>query len=397
MFGRANSAGSAVAAYATSVAKALSDAAEPIGTARTNLLTKADEIELGDLHVTNAWVVLIKPIPMTAEKAEKLQKDAIAAQSVVNGLLLAVGDADDAAAASVQTAAEGHGFVLKNPTIPFLPGAIKPSDEVPNPRFPTGLMQQSLVRSEDMGVTVRETTKHEDKEGNRVTTIHMQDGSKQVTMEMNPYRGPVATQRVNEVQVSHIDKDGKPISKTVSWEEFTGTKVTSTTWADGTNLYAQEWPDGYSEARVTTADGRSGLVPKDSPFFTHPVATSVGGAMSGIDEYAKRGGGIPSVSADDVKKIGVGAKFAGPAIGIGTAIYDVAAAGEGEKCAAAISGAFGVGGSALGGWGGAGLGALGGAGVGSVPLAIGGAATGAVAGSWVGGWVGSKVAGVVCP
>ncbi|MDY6810883.1 MAG: hypothetical protein SW127_18030 [Actinomycetota bacterium] len=361
-----------------------------------SLLAKADEIDSGDLWVTNAWVVLIKAAPMSAEEADELAERAIAEQEVVNRMLLAVGDADEHTADAVVAAAKAHGFELPTPIIP-LPGTARPADEVPNPRDPMGLYQQTLVRSEDMGVTVRETTEHEDAEGNRVTTLHMQDGSRQEHILMNPYRGPVAASVFNDVRVLHYDRNGKEISKSRSWENFEGTKFMSTTWADGTNVYAEEWEDGYKVGRVTTADGRAGDIPADSPFFTHPALTTVGGATSGLDEYAKRGGGIPTLSGDDVKKVGVGMKFAGPALGIATTIYDVATADAGQKCEAAIAGTFGIVGSAAGGAVGGFGGAAAGAGVASAPAAVAGAAGGSMLGSWAGGWVGGKIARVVCP
>lgn len=395
MFGRANAAAAHLSDNAAAVGTATSAGAGPLGDARASLLAKANDIDAGDLWVTDDWVVLIKAAPLSADEAETLADRAVAEQVVVNRFLLAVGDADEETANSIVAAASAHGFEIPRSIIP-LPGTSRPADEVPNPQNPMGLYQQALVRSEDMGVTVRETTKHEDAVGNRVTTMHMQDGSRQEHILMNPYRGPVAASVFNDVRVLHYDRNGNEISKSRSWENFEGTKFMTTTWADGTTVHAEEWEDGYKVARVSTADGRTGEIPADSPFFTHPGLTTVGGAMSGLDEYATRGGGIPTLSADDVKKVGVGAKFAGPALGIATAIYDVATADAGQRCEAAISGTFGVVGGAVAGTAGGALGAAAGMGAASAPAAVGGAAVGGTLGSWAGGWVGQKVAGVVC-
>ncbi|OBA36429.1 hypothetical protein A5777_18710 [Gordonia sp. 852002-10350_SCH5691597] len=391
MFGRASDAGSALSDEAGDIGRALSDCAEPLTKTRNALQAKADELDSGDLEVTDAWVVLLKARSMTVEKAEALHDRAISEQIVLNELLLAVGDADDAASNSLLSAAEKHGFEIPNPLIP-IPGLVRPRDEVPNPRSLSGLHQQVLVRAEDMAVTVREASESLDEQGNKVKTLFMQDGSRQIMTEMNPYRGSVASQRMNEVVIKHLDKDGQEVSVSSSWEEFDGTKINSTKFSDGTLIYAQEWADGYREARVTTADGRSGLINSDSSFFTHPVPSAVGGALSGIQTHADRGGGLPMISSEQVSKVGAGAKFAGPAIGVATTIYDVATAESGDKCDAAISGALGVVGGVVGGAAGAGLGAAA-AGGGAVPGAIGGSTLG----GWAGGWIGTKVGAVVCP
>lgn len=353
MFGRTSVVAAGVADFAEAVGNAIAAGAEPIGSARRALLSKADDVDAGELGVTDAWVVVIDPAEMTAEEADRMESLAIAEQAEINRLLLAVGAADDDVAKAIETAAAKHGFVnpaASSPVPLLIPGLTKPGDEVPNPASQLGLYQQSLVRAEDMGVTVREVTEHEDQEGNRVKTMYMQDGSRQVVMQMNPYRGPVATQRMNEIRAVHYDKTGQVTSSTSSWEEFDGKKVFSVGWSDGTVLHSEEWPDGYKEARVTTADGRSGEISPDSPFFSHPVATSVGGALSGVERYVDDGRSIPKVSAAAADSVRVGAKYGGPAIGVATMVYDVATADTAhDACVAGISGVFGLAGGAAGG------------------------------------------------
>jgi hypothetical protein len=95
MFGRATDRSSAFKNYAEAFADALGSGSSAIGRARADLLDKADEIDCSPLKVTDQWVVMIDPAEMSAEKAAELQKQAEAAQSDVNVLLLTVGEADD--------------------------------------------------------------------------------------------------------------------------------------------------------------------------------------------------------------------------------------------------------------------------------------------------------------
>ena len=61
MFDRANRETSKFSDYANRVATALRNGSGPLGAARTALLNKTDQIDHGELHVTDSWVVLIKP------------------------------------------------------------------------------------------------------------------------------------------------------------------------------------------------------------------------------------------------------------------------------------------------------------------------------------------------
>lgn len=129
-----------------------------------------------------------------------------------------------------------------------------------------------------------------------------------------------------------------------------------------------------------------GQISSDNPYFSHPVATSVGGALSGVERYVGDGRSIPKVSAAAADSIRVGAKYGGPAIGVATTIYDVATADAAhDACVAGISGVFGLAGGAAGGAGG---------GFFFGPL---GAAGGGTLGGFGGSWVGAKVGQAVCP
>ncbi|MFE0751106.1 hypothetical protein [Gordonia sp. NPDC058843] len=388
-FRRANNSSTDLASFAASVGSALSEGAYSLGKARTNLLTKAEAVDASKLWVTDAWVVLIDPTELSLEEADRLAEEANKQQGAVNQLLLAVDSADDSVAQAVQSAAGKHGWTnpIANTFVP-IPGLVPPTDQVPNPSTFLGLQQQLMVRAEDMAMTVRATEKFEDNQG-RHKILYMQDGTRQVITEWNPYRGSMPSMKLFETTVKHYGRGGETISTSYSWEDLSGTKRFSTTWADGTTAYAEEWEDGYKSGRVTTPDGRTGDIPADSPFFTHPIETTIGGVLSGVDKYVADGHSIPRVSAAAADNIGVGAKYGGPALAIGVGIYDVVVAED--KCVAGFSAALGVAGGYAGGVVGGGAFAPGG------PAAVAGAAGGSALGSWLSGWVGTKVGEAVCP
>ncbi|MGV0837399.1 hypothetical protein [Mycolicibacterium thermoresistibile] len=117
MFERAADQTGAFSEYTTAIGVALREGAGTVGAARTALLNKADEIDMsGQLHVSDQWVVLITGAKLTAEQVAALERRAQAEQSRVNGLLSAVGAADDDTAAKVTAAAQPHGFEAPDPT-----------------------------------------------------------------------------------------------------------------------------------------------------------------------------------------------------------------------------------------------------------------------------------------
>ena len=112
-------------------------------------------------------------------------------------------------------------------------------------------------------------------------------------------------------------------------------------FADGTEITMTRTPDGRCTGGVIAADGRHGVLPDE--FFTHPALTTVGGALTGLEEQAKRG--IPMLSPGSVDKLGSVAKYGGPTLGVETALYDaVTAKTFQDACVAAISGSAAVGG-----------------------------------------------------
>ena len=176
---------------------------------------------------------------------------------------------------------------------------------MPNPLTIQGLAQQGAIRAEDMGVTVRDRTEIETEEGDFITTLTMQDGSKQV----------------------------------------------------------------------------------------------ITGEFTGLDAHVGRGGSIPMLTAESVQHAGTTAKFAGPALGLAGAVYNVFAAETAtQACVGGISGVFAVGGDYLGGQ--AGVWAAGWAGLATgpaapvmVPLF---AITGALGGQYALGSMGTTIGEAIC-
>jgi uncharacterized protein YukE len=354
MFDRAHKTTTAFSDYTTAIGNALSEGAGWIGNTRMALLNKADEIDSGELHVSDHWVVLIKPAAMSAEKVAELMERVKVEQGIVNGLLLAVGEADDGTAAKVTAAAQPFGFVPPSPDGlggMMVPGVTKPADEVPNPRDHIGLFQQATIRGEDMGMIVRETSERYNKDGNFEKTLIMQDGSKHVITE---YEYDYARGVPDMVTDEHWDSNGNWISKTSSSRTPMGYHQTIINWADGTQFVGTETPDGVRTAAFTLPDGRHGVLPPDNPFFTGPFPAIAGGTLTGLEAHIDRGGRLPMVSMDAAEKIGAGAKFGGPALGILTTIYDMGVAETPyDRCVAGVAGGFGIVGDWAGGAGGA--------------------------------------------
>ena len=267
MFNRANRQTRSFSDYANAVAGGLKNGSGTIGSARTTLLNKADEIDAGPLHVDDNWVVMIDQAIMSAEQAAALLKQAQADQATVNEMLLAVGDADDETAAAAQAAGKDFGYVM--PDMNLLGGLPPPpANEVPNPRWPDGLIQQDIIRKNDMAMSVREETVKYTEDDQVVTTLIMQDGSKHVIHEWGD--------DIPHVSDAYYDKDGNFISSTMSFTNpFNNSKVTEIQWGDGTVLTMSQAPDGTVTGGVTTADGRDAPVPPE--FFSHPALTTVQG------------------------------------------------------------------------------------------------------------------------
>jgi hypothetical protein len=391
MFDRAHRETSKFSEYADDVATALRNGSGPLGDARTALLNKADQIDQGELHVTDNWVVLIKPVRMSAEKAAALLSQARSEQEIVNQMLLAVGDADEDTANAVTKAGANHGFALPNPNDPgsvLVPGQKRPGDDVPNPRTLGGMYEQDVTRGEDMATAVRETIEEDTSDGQHVTTLLMQDGSKH---KITRWGGP----EIDNVADDYYDPSGKWVVGSHSWNDpFTGVKSTSIEWADHTVFTTTITPDGTRTAGVIMPDGRQGTVPPDSPFFSHPVLTSVGGALTALDVHVSQGGGIPMLTSSSVENVGKATRYAGPVLGIATSVYDVtSAANFHEACVAGISGVMGFyGGDLSATAAAAGSTALGVPEV--APFAAGGAS---MVGGWMFGWAGAKLGEVICP
>ncbi|MDZ4269327.1 MAG: hypothetical protein U1D00_27215 [Mycobacterium sp.] len=396
MFGRADTTARRFSEYATAVAAALSGGAESIGSARTTLLAKADELDAGPLNVTDQWVVLIDPAYMSEEELAELQALALEEQAAVNGLLVAVGEADDATANAVLAAGNKFGFVQEaGPEADLagllLPVAQRPGDQVADPRSPVGMMAQEAVRSADEAQNVREVIESTDEYGNEVTTAIKQDGGKTVSYRMDPYDD---TSKMNFFMMEEFDKDGNFVARTSSWHEMVNDcDYTSITYADGSNLTMSMDPSGYRTAGFTTADGRHRAVPVE---LIDSISMGTTAGMSGLEKHIARGGSLPMITGDSVDTIGKTMKFGGPALTAATTVFDMAMADSGkDRCIALVAGVAGGGG----GWGGAELGAAAGLlGGPAAPLTVpGGAILFAFFGGLGGSQLGRFIGEVVCP
>lgn len=395
MFGRAERDATRFSEYAKAVASALSNGSGTIGTARTALLNKADQVDQGPLNVNDQWVVLVDPVRMSAEEFAKLEALAREEQGAINGLLTAVGDADDATANAVVAAGSEFGFVEAGPPKDLesmlLPTPQRPVDEVPNPRDPIGAVAQEAVRSADEAYNVREVIESTNEYGEEVTTVIKQDGSKAVTTRMDPFEWP---SKQNFFQVEEFDKNGEFVARTSSWHDLSNDcDYTSITYADGSNLTMSMDPTGHRTAGFTTAGGRHSAVPVEL-IDNISLATTTG--MSGLEKHVARGGSLPMVTAESVDNIGKAMKFGGPALTTATTVFDMVMADSGkDRCIALVAGVVGGGG----GWGGAELGAaLGGFGGIAAPVTV---PLGAIVlgglGAFGGVEMGQFIGEVVCP
>ena len=351
------------------------------------LLDHADEVDRGELSVNDMWVVLIKPARVSAEKAAQLRAQAKAEQVEINRLLFAVGDADNTTAAQVQAAAKDFGFSLPGPDDPGSlfrgPGMAPPADEVPNPMTMAGLVQQGVVSDNDMAQTVRESKEWVTGDGQVRKTLLMMDGSRHEIYEWDDY-APC-------VEDTYYDRNGKMVSSTFSQDKtnYDGTKFTSIRFTDGTEITMTRTADGTCTGGVTAADGRHGVLPDE--FFSHPALTTIGGALTGLEEQAKRG--IPMLSPQSVENLGKVGKYGGPTVGVAAALYDTVTANTFEDaCVAAISGGAGIVGAEVSGPLAAGVAT----GMGNPELAPVLAVGGDMFGGWTFGYVGGIIGNIVC-
>lgn len=383
MFRRATDRSSAFKDYAETVAGALSYGATTIGRARTDALAKAAEIDSGPLNVSDQWVVMIDPAGMSAERAAELERRAKAAQAQLNPLIVAVDEADATTSMRVVTAISGEG-INSDIAGDVSPGAFPmPIDDLPSPAEKDGRTFQEVARAQDMATTVRDITDTEDRDGNRVTTYTMMDGSTQVATEYIDQGLP--SQQVyppGTTRVLHSDKNGNWISETMTSPLEDGGIKTNVSWADGTTITMTETADGVRTGSCITADGRESVLPDE--FFTDPLPTLAGGALSGLETRA--GQGIPALTSAELDKVKLGAKWGGPAIGLATMAYNMVSADTlRDACVAGVSGTFGT------------VGSIATAGVGGAAFGPVGAFVGSLGGSWAFGYVGSVVGEVLCP
>jgi hypothetical protein len=396
MFGRAGREASTLGEYGDALASALKNGSGTIGSARNALLTKADQVDAGPLNVTDQWVVLIDPVRMSQEDLAKTQALARSEQEAINRLLSAVGDADDATANAMVAAGGKYGFVEAGPPKDLgslmVPVAQRPGDQVPNPRDPVGVVAQEAVREADQSTAIVDVSEPvKDEYGDDVTTVKMQDGSKQVMTVYDPFDWP---SKENFTSVTQYDKEGHEVSRSSSWHDMgNDCDYTTVTWPDGSTYTMSMDPSGTRSAGFQTANGRYSAVPVD---LIDKMSLVGGAGLSGLEKHVANGGSLPMVTAQSIEDVGKAAKFAGPALTVATTVFDMAMAETPhEACIALVAGAAGAGG----GWGAAEAGAA--IGLATGPLAPGAvplfAFAGALGGGYYAGELGKVVGDVVCP
>ena len=403
-FDRGFKAAAHIADGSAAVSAALVNAFHAVSRAKRDLLDVASDIEAsGKLTVDDHWVVQLAAIAWTEEEIEKARAQQAAAQTTINERVAALGLADDLQTLLASVASLGFGVTASDGILPGLLRGGPPRDEAPNPSgagLIPALQQQELQRRQWEATTPRKVNEehvaeHDGYRGYTKKTLEMQDGSRQEITTVDPLEHDFMenpnTSRRDEVSVSTFAPDGQRVSTVSSWKTPGGTKYTQTDFSSGTSILMEQTPDGLKRASIDVGDF-SRDIPTDSEFWAHPVPDTVGAAVSGLEKAAGVPDGIPSVSAATASKIEVGARYAGPAIGIATALVDVYAAPTlQDKCVAGVSSLGALGGGAGGGELGAVLGSAGG------PIGTGlGAGTGGLVFGWIGSKVGTQVGELVC-
>jgi len=388
-FGRAKRKAADVHDLTSALGAAMEQGFYGLSAAKNALLGRVADLEAGPFEVSDRWVVTLKPIEMSAELAAELIAQRNAHQTDLNPLMFAMGRADDELSDALRAAASKYGLAESDPTSSPFPGfaalSAPPASDVPMTAGLPLLDYQQQERDMDAAITVARTESSVGAHGEKTTTAFMQDGSRKVFTESSTFAGSWQ-ERPMMIQ-EDFDPDGTRVATTRTYETDSGSKVTSITYEDRTRVESTEYPNGEVRTRIYPEGKEPREIPPDGEFFTHPALTSAGGVLSAVETQSGSvmKNAIPHVVSDAVENLHYGAKYGGPALAVGTALWDVYAADSPEaKCQAAIAGAAGT----AGGWaGGAGLGAL----FGPVGAGIGG-----VGGSWVFGWVGSELGKAVC-
>lgn len=402
-FDRGFKAAAHVSDVCSAVASALTTAFHAVSRAKTDLLDAAHGVEsTGKFTVDDQWVVELAAIPWTADEIDDVRAAQREAQTVINERVVALAAADDpqtllSAVKTLGIASRGDLFGMP------LPGSLPPADEAPNPGSAGGVtahLQQDTIRRQWEASTPRKVSEehvpeHDGYQGYRRKTLEMQDGSRQeietVDPPARPWEANPNTARRDQVSVTTFDPSGKYVSTVSSYSWVDGTKNTETRFANGTTVVYTQTPSGTKTARIDVG-GYSREIPADDPLWKHPITDSVGGALTGVEKGLGEAGDIPRISAATASKVEVGARYAGPAVGIATALVDVYRAPTLEdKCVEGVAGVSGLAAGAAGGE----LGALAGSPGGPAGTGV-GAAFGSVFIGWIGSELGEQLGDVLC-
>ncbi|KZM74598.1 WXG100 family type VII secretion target [Nocardia terpenica] len=397
MFGRSGSQAAAFADIAAEIATTLDTAYHALSSVKGRIDTAVEAIENGPLWVSDAWVVLVRGNqPMAGEQGATVRRAQAAWQKVLNPLLLELSAADENAAQALVGSDKDHGLG------DFLPILGKPLDAAPDPGTAFGLTQQQRIEAEDAAVTVAAVT-DEDTGGSHVKTVTMQDGSKNVITttasyqpqpgdpaDAHPGLGPTPGAKVQTATT--YDPSGKVVGSVQTITEKDGTIRTNTSFPGKAFYSAQQKPGEQPKVELAIGPDGKPLDPaKQDVFFTHPYLTTVGGAVTGLDNRASSGKSMMLLNESEISGVKIGAKFAGPALGVATTLWDMSAARNAhDACVAGISGTLGTVGGTVAGTVGGMAGAEGG------PLAVATAAGAGMAGTWIFGKIGEQVGQAIC-
>ncbi|MGC4934320.1 hypothetical protein ACLQ3C_11635 [Gordonia sp. DT30] len=250
-FGRARREGAEVCDLADGLAGALETGYHALTTAKRNLLDKVADIEAGQFHVTDGWVVLLNPVEMSSDELRENMELRNDFQIQLNSDVITMGAADHSLATGLQTAAKKAGYVQHDPNLMELvtgSATPEPQSDVPNPLSLPGQMYQQHIRDEDAAITITGTETGTNAEGEPTKTLHMQDGSKKVFTETITYAGS-STKRPMYVE-EDFDPSGKLVATTRVYKTDFNADVTSITYADGTLVQTMKYPDGTQSGMV---------------------------------------------------------------------------------------------------------------------------------------------------
>lgn len=405
-FAHIRTAGRTIAAHAERFERSLHRAADDVARARTDALTHVAELTRSPLWVSDIWVVLIDPVPLTAEQIGELRIAQQRAQSEINELIVAVGQADRAQALAHSTPDLG---VRQAALMQLGTGSAAPDPalSVPDPYTPAGMLQMDAARRAYEATTPRASEKTTGTERDTLDVTY-QDGSRaEIVNHKIAADGTVYTEGEHErTVVRTFSADG--VLTSTSDVRVTGRrKDTKVDYPNKMTVTLVEHGE-YRDATITYPDGTVHEIGNDKSFWSEmgDAATTWNNPVAFGLDFA---GGLPSAEAQRAAALAaprpappvVGAasnwdpqwaKRGSIALSVGIGAYEwVTADTSAQRCKVGLSTMGSIAGGVL-------LtspGASGGALVGGAVAGPTGAAVGSAVGGAVGGMIGSVGGGAL--